>query len=95
MIDTYLASSERVALEAFCAEYENVIPIQQGRGVVESSIDALGNKSAAIPAVGDAEKFYSCIRAENVIEVSDPIEIISNEEGQAVVGGWSVLIKKG
>jgi len=94
MIDTYLASYDREALETFCLDYENVIPIQQGREAVKSSLDALGGKSIAMLAAGDARKFYTCIRAKNVVEVSDPIEIVTVKEGHAVVGGWSVSIKK-
>ncbi len=94
MIDTYLASCETAELETFCLDYENVIPIQQGRSAVESSIDVFGNQNIGIPAVGDTTKFYTCIRADHVIEVSDPIEIVSFREGEAVVGGWSVPIKR-
>lgn len=87
MIDTYLKSKNRDALEAVCQSVVNSISIQQGRAET-SYIDEEGN-TVDVPAVGDPEYWYTCVRAAFPIQAFDGVEVCSVEEGSLVVGVWA------
>lgn len=89
MIDTYLKSTDKEALEELKKFAKNVIEPQQGRAAVEASTDEEGNEIPAQPAAGDAAYWYSCVRFCLPIAAYEGVELCDEGEGEAVVGAWA------
>lgn len=88
-IDTYLKSSDREALAAFCAGFVNVIGLAQGRAATPEMTDPDGNVFPAMPAVGDPAKWYACVRYTSAVTPTGGVEVCDAAEGASVVGVWA------
>lgn len=87
MIDTYLKSKNKDALLELQASVTNMIPIAQGRS--ESTVTLEDGSAETVPACGDPEYFYTCVRAAFHVPAYDEVELCDEEEGKAVVGVWA------
>ena len=87
MIDSYLKSKNKESLEALQASVVNMIPVGQGRA--ESTITLEDGSTETIPACGDPDYFYTCVRAVFPVPAFDDIELCDPVEGEAVVGVWA------
>lgn len=83
MIDTYIKSTDKAALETFCEGFQNAIGLNQGRA---SHTDEDGVEYGAI---GDPAYWYTCIRSYAEITLPDGIELCDTQEGIDVCGLWS------
>ena len=87
MINTYIKSKNREALEAVCQSVVNSIAIQKGRPAYDTTDEA--GAVINIPEAGDPEYWYTCVRAAFIIQPYDEVEACTDEEGSAVVGVWA------
>ncbi|MDD2324579.1 MAG: hypothetical protein PHW63_01005 [Alphaproteobacteria bacterium] len=88
MIDTYLKSTNREALEALRAGAVNVIGPVQGCAAMEAVTLEDGSVIPAQEAKGDPAYWYVCVRLVVPVGVSEEIEACDAAEGQAVCGLW-------
>lgn len=101
MTDYYFAASTAEALTAalappdpaprfrFQATFANVLTITQGRAATPESVDEAGNVIPAQAAVGDPNKFYTCIRSPEAITAPEGIDVVDPSEGIAVCGSYA------
>ncbi|MDD3182482.1 MAG: hypothetical protein PHD48_06755 [Alphaproteobacteria bacterium] len=75
MIDTYLKSKNKEALESLAASVTNVMPICQG--------------NAAQEGTDESDTYYTCVRAPFPIPAFDDVEVCSVEEGTPIIGVWA------
>ena len=78
-VDTYLKSKNKQALEDLYAFVTNMVPVAQG----QTADVALG-----MPAKGDPEYFYTCVRAPFAVPAFGGVELSSEEEALPVCGAW-------
>lgn len=83
MIDTYMKSKDKAALEALQSSVTNMIAPVQGSA---ESQDEEGN---TVPAKGDPEYWYTCVRAVFPVPAFDGVELCDEAEGIAVCGVWA------
>ncbi|HAX90913.1 MAG TPA: hypothetical protein DCY07_01730 [Rhodospirillaceae bacterium] len=88
MIDTYLKSRNKAALEGLRPFLRNVMDVQQGRAAKPEGVDEEGNIIPAQEAVGDPDYFYTCVRAVFPVPAFADVEVCAAEEGAAAVGVW-------
>ncbi len=73
----------------FQVTFENVITPIQGRAAVEETTDIDGSTVPAQPACGDPNKWYCCIRSQELITPPEGVEAVDPSEGASVCGVWS------
>lgn len=101
MTDYYFAANSAEALIAalsppdpaprfrFQATFANVLDIKQGRAAVAEFTDEDGNAIPAQPAIGDPNKFYTCIRSPEAITAPEGVEAVEPEIGIVVCGSYA------
>lgn len=89
MIDTYLKSKNREALEHLLDFAINVIGPVQGTAASEGLVLEDGTMIEAQEAKGDPTYWYACIRFLLPITPSGEIESCDEETGRAVCGVWA------
>ena len=82
MIDTYMKSKDKAALEALQGSVTNMI------SPVKGSAESLDEDGNTVPAKGDPLYWYTCVRAVFPVPAFDGVEICDEAEGIAVVGVW-------
>lgn len=87
MIDTYLKSKNKAALLDLQASVTNMIPIAQGRS--ESTVTLEDGSAETVPACGDPDYFYTCVRAAFPVPAFGEVGLCDPVEGEAVVGVWA------
>lgn len=87
MIDTYLKSRNKESLEVLSGSVINMLPIQQGRAE-QTALDEDGN-TGLLPAVGDPEYFYTCVRAVFPVPAFGDVELSTEEEAAPLCGVWA------
>lgn len=83
MTDIYIKSKNETAIRDVCTNFKHVI------GPVRGSAATVDENSGPIPARGDLNYWYTCIRSDTAIELPSGIEPCSVEEGSSVVGVWA------
>lgn len=87
MIDTYLKSKNKEALAALNGSVINMLPIHQGQAV--QVVTGESGEETILPAVGDPEYFYTCVRAVFPIPAFGEVELSNEEEAAPVCGVWA------
>jgi hypothetical protein len=83
MFDTYLKSRNRQAFEGIRAFAVNVI------GPVQGTAQTLDDDGNTVPAIGDPDYWYVCVRFFAPIGAAGEIEACAAQEGMAVCGVWA------
>ncbi|MDE1902189.1 MAG: hypothetical protein KGI37_11220 [Alphaproteobacteria bacterium] len=85
-IDTYVACTDRGALEIFASGFTAHIPSQAGR--VAQTVTNPDGTTTTIAAAGNPSLFYTCIRSTFDVTpyVVSPMVIVDAATGQAVCG---------
>ena len=83
MMNTYIKSDDEAAIREFCAFFTHVIGPSKG---VPEGLDEDENP---IPAKGDPDFWYACIRGPVQFTPDSPILPCQEAEGIEVVGVWA------
>lgn len=83
MTDIYFKAKNKASIETLRGYVINVIEPVQG---IAGYTDAEGN---VVPAVGDPDYWYTCVRVPFDISAHDGLESCDTEEGFAVCGGFA------
>lgn len=85
MITTYIKSTSKAALEAMVLGCVNAIPICKGSAEQTMMIEGI---EVTIPAHGDPNYYYACIRNGKEPKILSGVEICTKEECADVCGIW-------
>lgn len=90
MNDFYLSANDEETLAAICARYINVIGPSRGRAATAAAADNEGGVIEAQAAVGDPQKWYVCIRADEAPAQDGTFALCDQATGLALLGGWAM-----
>lgn len=89
MIDTYLCSGDKGAIEALCQKFSNVLGPVPGLCATAEQTMSEDILVPAQEAIGDPSVYYACIRTDSEVIPESPVELCQASVVNALVGIWA------